>query len=53
MFVELILGIDLACRTAHLASLARPNGTFVWSGRKFSTRHYVPRVVVADKVPSY
>jgi len=38
MFVELILGIDLACRAAHQASLARPDGTFVWTGRKFFTR---------------
>jgi transposase len=36
--MELILGIDLACRAAHQASLARPDGTFVWSGRKFFTR---------------
>jgi transposase len=38
MFVELILGIDLACRAAHQASLARPDGTLVWTGRKFFTR---------------
>jgi transposase len=38
MFVELILGIDLACRAAHQASLARSDGTFVWTGRKFFTR---------------
>jgi Transposase len=36
--VELILGIDLACRAAHQASLSRPDGTFVWTGRKFFTR---------------
>ncbi len=36
--MELILGIDLACRAAHQASLARPDGTFVWTGRKFFTR---------------
>jgi 3-mercaptopyruvate sulfurtransferase SseA len=36
--VELILGIDLACRAAHQASLARPDRTFVWTGRKFFTR---------------
>jgi transposase len=36
--VELILGIDLACRAAHQASLAGPDGTFVWTGRKFFTR---------------
>lgn len=32
------LGIDLACRAAHQASLAGPDGRFVWSGRKFFTR---------------
>ena len=36
--MELILGIDLACRAAHQASLARPDGTFVWTGRRFFTR---------------
>lgn len=36
--MDLILGIDLACRAAHQASLARPDGTFVWTGRKFFTR---------------
>ena len=36
--MELILGIDLACRAAHVASLARADGTMVWSGRKFFTR---------------
>jgi hypothetical protein len=36
--VELILGIDLACRAAHQASLARSDGTFVWTGKKFFTR---------------
>ncbi|GAA3086531.1 transposase [Kribbella aluminosa] len=36
--MELILGIDLACRAAHQASLARSDGTFVWTGRKFFTR---------------
>ncbi|HEY9333858.1 MAG TPA: IS110 family transposase [Kribbella sp.] len=34
----LTLGIDLACRAAHQASLARADGTFVWTGRKFFTR---------------
>lgn len=34
----LILGIDLACRAAHQASLARPDGTFIWTGRRFFTR---------------
>lgn len=36
--MDLTLGIDLACRAAHQASLARPDGTFVWTGRKFFTR---------------
>jgi transposase len=36
--MQLTLGIDLACRAAHQASLARSDGTFVWSGKKFFTR---------------
>jgi len=36
--LDLTLGIDLACRAAHQASLAGPDGTFVWTGRKFFTR---------------
>lgn len=36
--MELILGVDLACRAAHVASLARKDGTMVWTGRKFFTR---------------
>ncbi len=36
--MDLILGIDLACRAAHQASLARADGTFVWTGKKFFTR---------------
>jgi transposase len=32
------LGIDLACRAAHVASLAGPEGTLVWSGRTFFTQ---------------
>lgn len=36
--MELVLGIDLACRSAHQASLARPDGTYVWTGKKFFTR---------------
>jgi hypothetical protein len=36
--VDLTLGIDLACRAAHQASLTRCDGTFVWTGRKFFTR---------------
>nr|WP_245401192.1 IS110 family transposase [Nocardia albiluteola] len=31
------LGIDVACRAAHQASLADERGKFVWSGRKFRT----------------
>jgi transposase len=38
IFMDRILGIDLACRAAHQASLARSDGTFVWTGRKFFTR---------------
>ena len=34
----LTLGIDLACRAAHVASLAGPDGVLVWTGRKFFTR---------------
>jgi transposase len=36
--VDLTLGIDLACRAAHQASLARADGGFVWTGKKFFTR---------------
>ena len=36
--MDLILGVDLACRAAHVASLARRDGTFVWTGRKCCTR---------------
>lgn len=36
--LDLTLGIDLACRAAHQASLARADGTFVWTGREFFTR---------------
>jgi hypothetical protein len=32
------LGIDLACRAAHVASLAGPDGRLVWRGRKFFSR---------------
>jgi transposase len=35
--MNVVLGVDLACRAAHQASLARADGTFVWSGRKFFT----------------
>lgn len=32
------LGIDVACKAAHRASLADRSGTFIWSGRSFHTR---------------
>jgi transposase len=32
------LGIDLACRAAHQASMADQAGKILWSGRKFFTR---------------
>lgn len=32
------LGVDLACRAPHMASLAGPDGTIVWSGRSFESR---------------
>lgn len=35
---QYVLGIDLAYRSAHQGSLARADGSFVWSGRKFFTR---------------
>ena len=35
--MTLTLGIDVACRAAHQATLAR-DGTMVWRGRKFWTR---------------
>lgn len=31
------LGIDVACRADHQASLADSAGEFVWSGRRFRT----------------
>jgi Transposase len=31
------LGIDVACRAAHQASLADESGRFLWSGRRFKT----------------
>src|SRR5437764_13868194 len=34
---QMILGIDVACRAAHQASLADETGRFAWSGRKFRT----------------
>src|SRR5579871_1662311 len=35
--VQLTLGIDVACRAAHQASLADESGQFAWSGRRFRT----------------
>ena len=34
---QLTLGIDVACRAAHQASLADDKGNLVWSGRRFRT----------------
>lgn len=34
---QLILGIDVACRAAHQASLADDRGRLIWSGRRFHT----------------
>lgn len=36
--VGMTLGIDLACRAAHVASLAGADGALVWRGRSFHTR---------------
>jgi transposase len=36
--MAMTLGIDLACRAAHVASLAGPDGALVWRGRSFFTR---------------
>jgi transposase len=35
--VQLRLGIDIACRAAHQASLADDHGEFFWTGRRFHT----------------
>ncbi len=35
--MRLRLGIDVACRAAHQASLADDTGEFVWTGRRFRT----------------
>jgi transposase len=35
--LQFCLGIDIACRTAHQATLADDRGKFVWSGRRFRT----------------
>jgi transposase len=34
---QMTVGIDVACRAAHQASLADSSGRFAWSGRKFRT----------------
>lgn len=34
---QLRLGVDIACRAPHQASLADETGRFLWSGRKFRT----------------
>jgi len=34
---QMTLGIDVACRAAHQASLADASGKFAWSGRRFRT----------------
>src|SRR5215475_2986045 len=34
---ELTLGVDVACRAAHQASLADEAGRFAWTGRRFRT----------------
>lgn len=35
--MELCLGIDVACRAAHQASLADQAGQYIWVGRRFRT----------------
>ena len=35
--LKVTLGVDVACRAAHQASLADETGRFVWSGRRFRT----------------
>jgi Transposase len=34
---QMTLGIDVACRAAHQASLADERGRFTWTGRRFRT----------------
>ena len=34
---QMTLGIDVACRAAHQASLADERGKFAWTGRRFRT----------------
>jgi transposase len=36
--MKLRLGVDIACRTPNVASLADETGKFLWSGRRFRTR---------------
>jgi len=35
--MNLRIGIDIACRAAHQASLADEKGNFIWTGRRFRT----------------
>jgi hypothetical protein len=35
--MKLRLGIDVACRAAHQATLADQTGVLLWSGRRFHT----------------
>jgi hypothetical protein len=35
--MKLRLGIDVACRAAHQATLADQTGALLWSGRRFHT----------------
>jgi len=35
--MQLRLGVDIACRSPHQASLADETGRFLWSGRRFRT----------------
>ena len=49
---ERTLGIDLACRAAHQASLADEKGKFVWAGRRFrSVRAELEAVLAAAGGP--
>ena len=38
LVVQYVLGIDLACRARHQASLADIDGRIVWHGWKFTSR---------------
>ena len=46
--MNLTLEIDLACRAAHQASLARPDGSYTWTGKKFFTHPHDLEQVWAD-----